>query len=275
MQIKNTAHFKQYMKDEHKVISVDLGKAYTYYFCRSFLERLFKTNPTFFTLIGSYSQAITMGDIKRPLTDIDVQGSDLNKSMAVVKEALEDSKQDPIVFNLHRFGITPDNTACYKIVGNYETISRIIGVDVTAGSPFTLVKTSLAPVLTIDTPFQVQAIDLEEHLARKLRAIYKRLQLYMAGKGFRRYKDFYDVDVMLKYKSLNIEQALEYFSIYKEELGNDINPNMLDAAFIAKHQSGWHKEAASLEFQESSFTQSVVNVKNLLNQTPPRKEKSR
>ncbi|MGI6324658.1 MAG: nucleotidyl transferase AbiEii/AbiGii toxin family protein [Bacilli bacterium] len=272
MEVKNLGHLKNIMKNQTKVLQISNNSGYDYYFCRQFLDRLFKTDPDHFILIGSFSQFAYMGDIKRPLTDIDVHSDKLDEGIDVVKVAIDDSKNDKIVLNLKDIFITPNNTACIRIMCNFEKMQHLIGIDITEDRYLSVDRRGLPALLDIDAPFDVNTITLEEHFARKLKSACLRLQWYKEeSKPFRRFKDFYDLNVMLESGKVDLDKALEYFNEMRDIFQFKVDPSIIDDEFIIKNKEKWDVEASSYSYKENDYLATLACVKNVIDMAAMRK----
>jgi hypothetical protein len=264
MEVKKLDHLKNIMRGQTKALQISSSQGYNYYFSRQFLDRLFRTKTDKLFLIGSYSQFAYMGDIKRPLTDIDIHSDKLDEGLDVVKAVIEDSKKDRIAFNLKDVSVTLNNTVCVQIGCNFEKMQHLIGIDITNDHCLTLDRKGLPALLNIDTPFDVDTISLEEHFARKLKSACFRLQWYREGKPFRRFKDFYDLRVMFEAGKVDLDKAFDYFEEMREIYQFKVDPSIIDEEFIINNKQKWDVEAKSYSYKENDYLGTLICVRNLI-----------
>ncbi len=274
MEIKHVSQLKGYMRQETKALKINSISGYTYYFCRQFLERLYKTTPDYFVLAGSFAQFAYTG-VTRPLTDIDACSKTVEEGLDLIRLAIDDSKRDPISFSLKEIFITTNDTACLRILCNFEHMQHAIGLDIKAEPYYSLNRRQLPVLFSQDKPVEVNVISLEEHMARKLMSVCIRLQLYKNGKKFKRFKDFYDIDDMVKHSNLDMDEVIRYAALFNEKEQINIEPEILDEDFMVKNQSIWEAEAKEYQFKDPNFVATVTCVKNLLEQIAINQKKTR
>lgn len=259
------SQLKGYLQREIKTTPMHSNYGYNYYFCRSFLERLYG-NCENFVLKGSFAQFSTLKKFTRPLTDIDIVtfGNLKNVSDVIDHTLSEDGK---IRFEIKQRFETTNSTINYRVMCIFDTIQHLINIDLRKEEILDFEKIKLPKLFSKDISFDVNAITLEEHLSNKLYVCLLNLQLYnKLGKDFRRFKDFYDIYSIFELGDINIDKAN---ALFRQKVANDeflslhhLDSNLFDKDFIDKNRNLWKKDQKKYDFNETVTFEDSINITN-------------
>jgi len=267
MEINTGNQLKGYIRREIKGTPMHSNYGYNYYFCRSFLERLYGENPDTFILKGSLSQFSTLKQFTRPITDIDITTFDKVEN---AKEVIEDviSSSGNIKYTIKQKFVTTNATINYRIMCQFDQIAQMIEVDLRKEvNDAEVLKTDLPILFSKDNPFEVNTFSLEEHLARKIYISFLNLVLYeQLGKEFRRFKDFYDIYSILGKGDINHEavakRVREYISKDQFLANYTLKSNLFSDQFIKQNNEQYDLISKKNEFDSGiklSDTTAVLN----------------
>lgn len=262
------SQLKGYIQREVKEKNIHSNYGYTYYFTRKFLERAFQLEPEKFVLKGSYSQFTNIGLINRPITDIDlVIDKKIEDANKVILEIV--NQEEKINFSIKDFFVTENATINYRIMCSFDNINHLIKIDLRKEKPLEKTNSILPAYFSKDELFNVNKISLEEHLANKLYIILLGLKLNLnLGKEFRRYKDFYDLNMILKYGEINYDKVKDYLLI---RILNDnflseyeLKGTFFDKSFALNNKDKWLEEAKLYNFNDQiDFSKTLEEINEL------------
>lgn len=266
MEFENSNKLKGYLNNESKRLNIHCNYAYTYYFLRSFLERLLKNNQETFVLKGSTSQLASTHNFIRPITDLDIISYlDLQDSAEVIQTTIAHS--DDIKFSLKEKFITTNDTANFRILCNFGAIEHLIKIDLKKETPFTNVNGNLPIIFSKDKQLPVRTITIEQHIANKIYIILKNMNLYIEdNKAIRRFKDFYDLHFLLQSDKYDNQLVNELLEKNMQKYGNlKYGPNILNKFnenFIKENNDTYLAHKKQFGFQEISLETLIDSSKD-------------
>ncbi len=256
---------KGYIQRELKKVPMHSNYGYNYYFCRSFLERLYK-NSERFVLKGSFSQLCTLKKFTRPITDIDiVTSNNIHKADKIINDTLKEESK--IRFEIKQRFETTNSTINYRVLCIFDTIEHLINFDLRKEEILDFEKTKMPEVFTKDKLFDVSTISLEEHLSNKLYVCFLNLQLYnKTGKQFRRFKDFYDIYSILNYGDIDVSKARDLL-IEKVKCDDllkkyEIKGALFTDEFVNQNVNNWAKDSKKYEFNKDVSFDDAIEITN-------------
>ncbi|MDD4548116.1 MAG: nucleotidyl transferase AbiEii/AbiGii toxin family protein [Bacilli bacterium] len=262
---ENGNKLKGYIQKEVRNNPMHSNYAYNYYFCRSFLERLYG-NTEIFALKGSFSQFSTLKQFTRPLTDIDiVTFENIGDASDMIDQTI--SKKDDIKFEIKQRFVTTNATINYHILCRFDNIEHLIKIDMKKEENLDIDKRELPKLFAKDTAFNINSISLEEHFSNKLYICFLNLQLHnRLGKQFRRFKDFYDIYSILKLGNVDIDKVTDFLNekVINDEFLNQyqFGGNLFDQKFIEHNRKGWEADSRRYEFNKDVTFEETVNHTN-------------
>ncbi len=267
--IEKGTQLKGYIQRETKAVPMHSNYGYTYYFCRTFLQRLYKENPDYFILRGSYAQYANLKTINRPLTDIDLVTF---KHIESAKNTIEQTIKinDQIKFEIKQKFVTTNSTINYRIGCTFDNIQHLISLDLKSDNSFDSQINELPKLFSQDEIFNVNAATLEEGLASKIYVVLLNLYLQQKlGKEFRRFKDFYDIQCILQSKKFDENKVREILAkkITTDNFLNSYNltGNVFDKQFVTQNMDQWNQEKKKYEFKNSiEFDDSVDSLNKFI-----------
>lgn len=231
MEFENGNKLKGYLSNESKRLNIHSNYAYTYYFIRKFLEKLYRNNQDVFSIKGSISQLSHTVKITRAITDVDMTSSldTIDSAYLIEKEASR--KDDAIKYRIKDKFITQNGTVNFKIVCNFDYIQHMIKIDLKKDESNDLVKKQLPIIMKKDTIFDISTIPLEKHIATKMYILLRNADKSISvSKETRRLKDFYDLHFLL-HTNFDEELVCKYFDqICKER--DDVNLEKVDLELL-------------------------------------------
>lgn len=269
MLFKNDNQLKSYLKKESKKLGISINNTYNTFFSLVLLNRICQYNKQDLIVKGSFSELAHLGQMIRPITDIDLVSKEYhNNPLLVLYEAMYDDTKD-CLFELKDLP-KKSKTGIYKLSleAVFGKIKHSISIDFMELSQ-TLYEIKLK---TVNSPFEMipsfnfYTPTYEEHLAEKLCIVAESNKMDVLNT---RVKDFYDIyklnngkydyDKLTKYflKMLVDRNKIELSSISVDHLNKD---------FIWNHFSLWLDMSAKYEFLDNSIGfESAVNLtKDLL-----------
>ncbi len=256
---------KGYLQKEVKENKIHSNYGYNYYFCRTFLKRLYENNEQF-VLKGSFSKFANIGKIARPLTDIDIITFDnIDKAINTIDKTI--NQKSKIKFAIKQKFITPNNTTNYRILCHFDGLQNLIEMDLRKEKRVEIKTVSLPKLFSKDIPFKINTITLEEYLSNKLYACFLYLYAYKYNnKRFRRFKDFYDIYTVLEQGNINLDKTN---NLLKQKINNDeflktyqFNNTLFDNKFININREQWNKDKNKYEFQKEIPFEETINITN-------------
>ncbi len=265
MEINTGNQLKGYIQREIKEHSMHSNYGFNYFFCRSFLERLYHEHENFFILRGSFSQFTNIGEIKRPLTDIDlITFNYIGEGRDRIESTINDS-DGPIRFKIKNKFVTTNSTINYRILCHFDQIQNLISVDFKKQEEYQPLKKEMPILFSKDKPFDVNVTSLERALALKLYVVLLNFYLNkVLGKESRRLKDFYDIYTLMGQQNIDMNQVkiiLEGF-IQKDEFLKDfkLSDNIFDPHFIETNLGNWNEEKKKYGFTSDISLSDAVSV---------------
>ena len=269
MEFENGNKLKGYLANESKRLNIHNNYAYTYYFIRKFLEKLYRDNENIFLIKGSISQLSHTVKLTRAITDVDLTSNlDLIDSAYLIeKTAIKDD--DPIKFKIKDKFTTTNKTVNFKIICNFDHIQHLIKLDLKKEKSYDLVKKPLPIVMKKDVSFDITTYPLEKHIATKLYILLRNADKTLSlSKETRRLKDFYDLHFLLQ-TNYNEELVCQYFEQICNER-NDINLsqidlNLLNDEFVNRNEELYQSDKIRYGFNNIPFKNLVEETKEELN----------
>ncbi len=264
--LEKGSQLKGYIQREIKDIPMHSNYGYTYFFCRTFLERLYKSNPDNFILRGSYSQFANLKMLTRPLTDIDLVTFGLiEQGKDIVENTIY--KPDKIRFEIKQKFVTTNATINYRIKCMFDNIQHLITLDLKKDRLFDSKQMELPKLFSQDKEFYVNAATLEEVIANKLYIVLLNLYLFnKLGKEFRRIKDFYDLQCSLELGIFDEDKVRELFTkkIKEDEfLANYfLEGNLFNKEFVKLNEENWNQDKRKYEFKDEVGLEGAVEKVN-------------
>lgn len=266
MEFENGNKLKGYLNNESKRLNIHSNYAYTYYFIRKFLERLYRNNQDVFSIKGSIAQLSHTIKITRAITDVDMTSylDTIDAAYLIEKEASKN--EDAIKFRVKDKFTTQNGTVNFKILCNFDYIQHMIKIDLKKDESNDLVKKGLPIVMKKDTIFDISTIPLEKHIATKMYILLRNADKSISvSKETRRLKDFYDLHFLL-HTNYNEELVCKYFEqICKER--NDVNLEkvdieLLDSNFIKNNNELYLQDKKRYGFNDIEFEQLVLEARD-------------
>lgn len=277
MQFKNLDQNKAFIKSEAERLGISSNAAYITYYSRNLLMRLSKINYGNLVVKGSFSQYVHLGNLSRPVLDIDLSSKDIhNKPLLLLYRAIYDSIDDVVSYDVSKLPYQTPN-GVYKIPvvakiqypGDHKFINIPIGVDFKENNSV-IFETQYKPVLPLfkgDEKFYINTPSFEEHLAEKLYIILHNRKQNMENT---RVKDFYDI-YKLHGKNYDSDKFSLYFLtmlyLYGEDIDN-INSNFLNQKYCKRHLEIWERMKKKYDFvdKELELDEAVYYTKAVLNE---------
>ena len=259
--LERGSQLKGYIQREIKQHPMHSNYGYNYYFCRSFLERLYHNNESF-VLRGSFSQLCNLREIIRPVTDIDiVTYGDIEKQKNILEKTL--NEKGKINYEIKNRFVTTNATINYRILCHFDEIKHLISIDLKKDSNIDSKENIMPNIFSKDNEYGVNTITLEEHLANKLYISLLNLNLYYKlGKNIRRFKDFYDIYNILQRGNIDIDKVKDIFNkkIKEDEFLKNykIKNNLFDNDFIKENQALWNEDKKKYEFNDKTTLESAI-----------------
>ena len=232
MEFENGNKLKGYLYNESKRLNIHSNYAYTYYFIRKFLERLYRDNQDVFNVKGSISQLSHTVKLTRAITDVDISSNldILDSSYLIEKEASKN--EDEIKFKIKDKFTTKNNTINFKILCNFDHIEHLIKIDLKKEESNDMIKKSLPIIMKKDIAFDISTYPIEKHIATKMYILLRNADRNLSvSKETRRLKDFYDLHFLLQ-TDYNDELVCKYFDQICNERC-DVNINNIDMSLLS------------------------------------------
>ena len=252
---KNCDCLKSYLNKESKRLNISITNVYNTFFSRDLLYRLSKIDKSMDIIVkGSFAQAVHLGKIVRPITDIDLTSTiDHHDPLILLIHAMCDKEGNNDFDYKLREESRRTNTGIIKfpIAAKYGKINHPIGIDYRENHPCIYEKQlKLVPkVFSKDEEYEVVVPSMEETLAEKLCIIAESTKTDVLNT---RTKDFYDI-----YHLHGGDYDLDKFSYYFEKMLQDrgkvrdiysLNTDYLNNDFIERHESVWESNKRHYEF---------------------------
>lgn len=265
MEFENSNKLKGYLTNESKRLGIHSNYAYTYYFLRSFLQRLMLDQKENFVVKGSLSQLSNTHNLYRPITDLDIVSYlDAIDSAYIIERTLN-NQTDDVKFSLKEKFVTTNDTTNFKIMCNFDKIQHMIKIDLKKENTYKKVERTLPIIMKKDTEYKITTIPLEQHIANKIYTIFKNYeQNKKLNKDMRRFKDFYDLYFMLKNNTYDTKLVDTYLEHYFERFGEInkklIDINLLDERFIKENAANYLEDKEKFGFKDVEFSEVIEKV---------------
>lgn len=270
----NDAKLKSYLKKQSDITGISVENCYNTFFARSLLSRLGNLSYGELIVKGSFSQMVHVGEMIRPVTDIDLISTtkDKNETLIMLWKALyEENPEDGIHFDLTSLPKTT-KTGIIKIpvVALFDKIKHNINIDFDPGVKSVLEThyNAVPRVFANDKRFYINTPSYEETLAEKLCIVVESNKENVLNT---RIKDFYDIYKMHCGK-YDLEKFSHYFKILLKKRGKisleDANVEHLNKEYLENHRELWHAMSEKYEFLDKSveFDEALYYTKGVLNE---------
>lgn len=269
----NSNQIKSYLKKESAQTGITIENCYNTFFARNLLQRISELSYGQLIVKGSFSQMVHLGKMIRPVTDIDLVSTtlDKNEALIILFRAMYTEDEKDITYDLVTHPKST-KTGIIKIstVAKFDKIKHAINIDFNPISKGILeIQYKEVPRVFIeDKRFYINTPSHEEHLAEKLCIVSESIKTDVLNT---RIKDFYDI-----YKLHGGNYDVDKFSYYYRLLltkRNKINPNIvstdyMNKEFIDKHRDLWDEMSKKYEFLDKDLTidEAVYYTKGVLNE---------
>ncbi len=273
MTFTNSNQIKSYLKKESEQTGITIENCYNTFFARNLLQRISELSYGQLIVKGSFSQMVHLGKMIRPVTDIDLVSTtlDKNEALIILFRAMYTEDEKDITYDLVTHP-KQTKTGIIKIstVAKFDKIKHAINIDFNPISKGILeIQYKDVPrVFVEDKRFYINTPSHEEHLAEKLCIVSESVKTDVLNT---RIKDFYDI-----YKLHGGNYDVDKFSYYYRLLlskRNKIDPNSVSAdymnkEFIDKHRNLWDEMSRKYEFLDKDLTidEAVYYTKGVLNE---------
>lgn len=269
----NSNQIKSYLKRESKQTGITIENCYNTFFARKLLQRISELSYGQLIVKGSFSQMVHLGKMIRPVTDIDLVSTtlDKNEALIILFRAMYTEDEKDVIYDLVTHP-TPTKTGIIKIstVAKFDKIRHAINIDFNPISNGVLeIQYKEVPrVFVEDKRFYINTPSHEEHLAEKLCIVSESIKTDVLNT---RIKDFYDI-----YKLHGGNYDADKFSYYYRMLLNKRNKIDIDTVssdymtrdFIDRHRNLWDQMSKKYEFLDKDLTidEAVYYTKGVLNE---------
>jgi len=270
--LERGSQLKGYIQRETKEKGMHSNDAYTYYFCRDFLQRLYEMNGDTFVLKGSMSQFVNLNTLVRPITDIDMVTADSMQQANDIILALT-SEKDKVQYSLQNKFVTTNATINYGLICKFDNIQHKISLDLRKQKVSTREKKEMPVYFSKDQPFDSNVVSVEEHLANKIYMSVLNLQLNQKlGKEFNRLKDFYDITKILSLTDINEELVSDLLALRIKTDGflqdYELDGNLFSKNFANENRELWNMTGQKLGFDESvTFEEAIDSTRDIISRT--------
>ncbi len=276
MEFKNLDQIKSYMRKEANRLGISINAAYVTYFSKDLLSRLSKINYGNLLVKGSFSQYVHLGELSRPVLDIDLSSLDNhNRPLILLYRSIYESKDEIITYDVSKLPHqTPNGVYKIPVVAKIKFpcdshfIVVPIGIDFKEKNQV-IFETQYKPVLPLfqgDEKFYINTPSFEEHIAEKLYIILHNKKTDVENT---RVKDFYDI-YKLHGKDYDGDKFSLYFLtmlyMYGENI-SEVNSDFLNKEYINRHLEIWERMKTKYQFVDKSveldevvyYTKAVLN----------------
>lgn len=276
MDFKNLDQEKSFMKKEAERLKISYMAAYTTYYARKLLEKVALINNGNLVVKGSFSQYVHLGNLTRPVLDIDLSStSSHHVPINILFAAIYDTFSDKIEFDLKSLPRTTNNgvykipvIAKVKYEGSKEMIVPV-PIDYKENNKviFETQFKGVEPLFKGDKKFYINTPSFEEHIAEKLYIIAHNTRTDVPNT---RVKDFYDI-----YNLFGKNYDADKFSLYFETMVlmygmklEDISVDFLNKEFIKRHEELWALMRKKYQFvdQDVELSDAVYYTKAVLSE---------
>lgn len=257
---------KGYIQREVKEHNISSNYGYNYYFTRMFLQKLYNKEKMELVLKGSYSQFSRLGNLARPLTDIDIVTFG---KVTEAKEHIDNILQSDgdIKFKVINQFTTTNATLNYKILCDFDGKTGRISIDLKREEVLDFSPVQMPNFFSKDSSFQTQSISIEEHLASKLYVVLLHLKLYgELSRDFRRFKDFFDIHTILGSATIDKMAVMEILQrkIRQDEFLRDyeLRGALFKPEFVKDNKQEWEKDKNKYQFLTNTSFEDAVEITN-------------
>ena len=273
MEFTNSNQLKSYLKKESNRTGISLVNCYNTFFARNLLQRISGLSYGQVIVKGSFSQMVHLGKMVRPVTDIDLVSTtlDKNEALIVLFRAMYTEDEKDIIYDLVTTPkITKTGVIKLRTVAKFDKIRHAMNIDFNPISYGVLeIQYKDVPRIFIDDKrFYVNTPSHEEHLAEKLCIVSESVKPDVLNT---RIKDFYDI-----YKLHGGDYDIDKFSYYYRMLltkRGKISPEIVSSdymnkTFIDNHRDLWNAMSKKYEFLDKNVTidEAVYYTKGVLNE---------
>lgn len=273
MNFTNSNQIKSYLKKESEQTGISLVNCYNTFFARNLLQRISELSYGQLIVKGSFSQMVHLGKMIRPVTDIDLVSTtmDKNEALIVLFSAMYSENENDIIYDLSTYPKTT-KTGIIKIktVAKFDKICHPMTIDFNPISKGVLeIQYKDVPRVFIeDKRFYINTPSHEEHLAEKLCIISESIKPDVLNT---RIKDFYDI-YKLHGGNYDVEKFSYYYGLLLKKR-NKISPDIvscdyLNKEFIDRHRTLWDEMSKKYEFLDKSVNidEAVYYTKGVLSE---------
>lgn len=269
----NSNQIKSYLSKESARTGITIENCYNTFFARNLLQRISELSYGQLIVKGSFSQMVHLGKMVRPVTDIDLVSTclDKNEALLLLWQAMYTMDDKDIVYDLVTHPKTT-KTGIIKIsvVAKFDKICHHMNIDFNPISKGVLeIQYKDVPRVFIDDKrFYVNTPSHEEHLAEKLCIVSESIKTDVLNT---RVKDFYDI-YKLHGGNYDADKFSYYYKLLLEKRGKIssevVSSEHLNQQFINSHRSTWDSMSKKYEFLDKDVTidEAVYYTKGVLNE---------
>lgn len=256
MEFKNLDQEKAFMKKEAQRLKISYMAAYTTYYARKLLEKVALINHGDLVVKGSFSQYVHLGELTRPVLDIDLSSTCSHQiPINILFKAIYDTFDNITEYDLSSLP-RQTNNGVYKIPVvakiKYENSKEMVvpvPIDYKENNKviFETQFKGVEPLFKGDKKFYINTPSFEEHIAEKLYIIAHNTRSDVPNT---RVKDFYDI-----YNLFGKDYDADKFSLYFETMVlmygmhlEDISVEFLNKDFIKRHEELWTQMRKKYQF---------------------------
>ena len=274
MKFNNLDQEKAYMKKEANRLGISYMAAYTTYYARLLLSKLALINNGDLVVKGSFSQYVHLGNLSRPVLDIDLSSIKSHEiPLNLLFAAIYDMYSNTVSFDLSSLPRQTKNgvykipvIAKVKYEGSKEMVVPV-PIDYKENNRviFETQFKAVEPLFTGDEKFYINTPSFEEHIAEKLYIIAHNTKEDVLNT---RVKDFYDI-YMLFGKDYDSDKFALYFEtmllMYKMNL-NEVSATFLNKEFVKRHEELWQLMREKYQFVDKGveLSEAVFYTKAVL-----------
>jgi len=273
MIFENNNQFKSYLKKQSNKTGISLPNCYNTFFARALLQRISELSYGQLVVKGSFSHMVHLEKMTRPVTDIDLSSTTLNKNEAllILWKAMYTEDERDIIYDLETQPTTTKNGIIQiKVFAKMGKIKHPVAIDFDPRVKSVLeIQYKRVPyVFDKDEMFYINTPAYEEHFAEKLCIVTESNKPDILNT---RVKDFYDI-YKLHQGNYDLEKFTYYFGkLLKLKNKIDIenaSSKHLTSDFIKKHKNTWENMKKKYEFldEEPNFEEAVYYTKGIINE---------
>ena len=273
MEFTNSNQIKSYLKRESKRTGISLINCYNTFFARNLLQRISELSYGQLIVKGSFSQMVHLGKMVRPVTDIDLVSTtlDKNEALVILFKAMYTENEKDIIYDLSSYPKTT-KTGIIKIktVAKFDKICHSMDIDFNPKSNGVLeIQYKDVPRIFVeDKKFYINTPSHEEHLAEKLCIVSESIKSDVLNT---RVKDFYDI-YKLHGGNYDVDKFSYYYGLLLEKRNKIskecVSSDYMNKVFIDNHRILWDEMSKKYEFLDKDVTidEAVYYTKGVLNE---------